>query len=460
MYIIGITGKTGSGKSEVAKVLHSKLPNSIVIHLDYYWLGTFFEEKEKMIKIFGKDIFKLDVIAEKVIINGIYNAEIFKYFNEYVYFSNTYKMQIANEYIDNKCSIKILEEIEKKEKEGLQYIIIDFAFLFRLPNIIRKCDLTIQMCCSIDNRKARIKNRNEMQCLDELFSMRDGIYQESNMYDIWIDNSNDGIQELNNIADNIINLIYKKYQDGMIIGRFQPFIIGHMHYLKRALKRVPLGKKLYIGIGRPLFKEEKFIIGDDHNLNLDANPYTFDERKAMIYLSVMLDPEIKNRLNDIIIIPLPENKDNLNYVLNKFMLERNVTLYMNLIPEDKWERKKVEIFQNVGFKTIVNIVDLNKPRIESGTNIRKLTRCEDKEVEKKLPLGTTRVLDIISRGKFLNENNTLDDFMHSISKDAQEEKNISLLRTVEESKYFDGITTMLRRLNKILQNRIKESYGN
>jgi len=64
--------------------------------------------------------------------------------------------------------------------------------------------------------------------------------------------------------------------NGLFIGRFQPFHLGHLHIVKEALKQVD---KLFIGIG---CAQEQ---------NTKENPFSAKERKEMIDLALK---KIKN----------------------------------------------------------------------------------------------------------------------------------------------------------------------
>ena len=55
--------------------------------------------------------------------------------------------------------------------------------------------------------------------------------------------------------------------NGLCIGRFQPFHLGHLSAIKQALKKVD---KLYIGIGSSQYDHEEY------------NPFTAEERREMI----------------------------------------------------------------------------------------------------------------------------------------------------------------------------------
>jgi len=74
---------------------------------------------------------------------------------------------------------------------------------------------------------------------------------------------------------------------GLYIGRFQPFHLGHLSIVKRALKEVDF---LYIGIGSSQFSHEP------------ENPFTAKEREEMIKRALITN-NIKEDKFEIIKIP-------------------------------------------------------------------------------------------------------------------------------------------------------------
>lgn len=69
-----------------------------------------------------------------------------------------------------------------------------------------------------------------------------------------------------------------EYESGLLIGRFQPFHLGHKHAVSYALS---VASRLLLGIGSSNCSREP------------ANPFTTDERRAMILNS--LDKDILER---------------------------------------------------------------------------------------------------------------------------------------------------------------------
>ena len=454
MYIIGITGKSGSGKTTFSEMLKNKLNDSTIIHVDYNWIGAIFKLREKMIEIFGKEIFKSEFPMQPLMINGEYNMNLFSELNENVFFSDLNKAKEAYKYIIPETTIKTLNDIKMKHNE---YVIIDSLMLPILPELFRICDLKILIEANTETRYKRLEERDEMPCSNDLGEKRDSVCDFS-LYecDECIVNNGLNMNELEKKTLHIINRIThrnvndsdEKQEDinGMITGRFQPFTIGHIEYLKKALEITPKGKKLYIGIGRPFFDKNMCTIGDNHNKSEEANQYTFEERREMINLSVAMDPEIRDRLPDIVVIPFPEQEDELNRVLDYFIPERNIIQYMNIIPGDSWELTKKKLFEKMGFK-IKNIVNIERPRIISATEVRRYIKNNDANLIKKVPAGTFQVLeDIRKNGRKKQCIHNVEEFLNEHCITTKDIARQVLPRTPEQQGIVDEAGYMLKSL--------------
>ncbi|MDX1533116.1 MAG: nicotinamide-nucleotide adenylyltransferase, partial [Nitrosopumilaceae archaeon] len=131
--------------------------------------------------------------------------------------------------------------------------------------------------------------------------------------------------------------------NGLLIGRFQPFHLGHIDAIKFALTKV---EKLWLGIGSSNKSPEK------------ENPFSADERKEMILNS--LEPEI---LQNIEIFYIPDLDDHKKWIEN---LDTIVPTYEVVFSNDEMTRhlySKREI-------PVVQIPFTNRNHL-SGTNIRK-----------------------------------------------------------------------------------------
>jgi len=129
----------------------------------------------------------------------------------------------------------------------------------------------------------------------------------------------------------------------LFIGRFQPFHMGHMHVIKNYFNFFPL---VYIGIGSSQYS------------NTFENPFSFDEREAMI--KAALDDEgIKNY--SIVAIPdihnPPKWVDHIKSIIND-----SIELITN-------NNETAKLFKKKGF--IVHKDGLYKKQRFSGEEIRK-----------------------------------------------------------------------------------------
>ncbi|HJU13773.1 MAG TPA: nicotinamide-nucleotide adenylyltransferase [Candidatus Nitrosotalea sp.] len=151
--------------------------------------------------------------------------------------------------------------------------------------------------------------------------------------------------------------------NGLLIGRFQPFHIGHLAAVKFALEKV---ERLWIGIGSSNRSNEK------------RNPFTADERKEMILTS--LDPDIKHRVE---IYYVPDIGDHERWT---YHVDSIVPKYDVVFSNDEFT---ISLYQRRGMKVIQ--VPLYQREMVSGTNIRELILA-DKGWESLVPQGTRDVL--------------------------------------------------------------------
>lgn len=116
MYLIGLTGGMGSGKSTVADCLRS---NGIpVIDADVIAHKIMNEEStlDKIHEIFGKNVFDKDGSLNKVKFSS-------------VLFTNTVKRKKLNEFVHPKVWTEMMDETEKYVTEGSKVIFLDVPLL-------------------------------------------------------------------------------------------------------------------------------------------------------------------------------------------------------------------------------------------------------------------------------------------------------------------------------------------
>lgn len=217
-----------------------------------------------------------------------------------------------------------------------------------------------------------------------------------------------------------------KIKTCMVHGRFQPFTIHHMHYVKKALKDYE-DRNLIIAITNPTIETSGLSEGDDHRHLQQANPYNFEQRKKMIEASLLLDGDVISKKHNIEIIPFP-----INTIMDQIKSRKEITatqarqiikqqtvdtmkifmyteekikrieklledkeLIQYMIISDGWGLAKRKMFESADF-----IVDVIKyPRITSGSAVRYLQENNDEIWTKLVPKGTEIVINEINKEK-------------------------------------------------------------
>lgn len=194
----------------------------------------------------------------------------------------------------------------------------------------------------------------------------------------------------------------KKTNAVMIHGRFQPFTIGHMQLVKKAIELTTPGTKILIGITKPDLKTDNQISkGDNHRDSVASNPYSYMIRKEMIVCSLLLDEDARARIDDFIIFPFPlsrnnieQSKDAILKVVSEQEIDGKILQLVNTIQGDGWEEEKVSLFREMGFKT-KNISENGvRIRTKDGTEVSASRYRETKDTRLLAP-GTNKVKEIL-----------------------------------------------------------------
>ncbi len=151
--------------------------------------------------------------------------------------------------------------------------------------------------------------------------------------------------------------------NGLLIGRFQPFHLGHLSAVKFALQNV---ETLSIGIGSSNRSNEK------------RNPFTADERKEMILSS--LDEQTKSKIK-IYYIPDVDNHEKWTYHVDSIVPKYDV-----VFSNDDFTH---ELFKKRGIKVVA--VPLAQREVLSGTEIRAKI-ASDQNWSEFVPEGTRMIL--------------------------------------------------------------------
>ena len=151
--------------------------------------------------------------------------------------------------------------------------------------------------------------------------------------------------------------------NGLLIGRFQPFHLGHFEAILFGLSRV---ENLWI------------CIGSSNKSNEMKNPFTADERKEMILSSI--DKKIAEKIK---IYYIPDVADHSKWTLE---IDSIVPKYDVVFSNDEFSQT---LFQKRGIKVIS--VPLKQRESYSGTNLRSKI-ANDQDWKDLVPQGTRNVL--------------------------------------------------------------------
>jgi nicotinamide-nucleotide adenylyltransferase len=151
--------------------------------------------------------------------------------------------------------------------------------------------------------------------------------------------------------------------NGLLIGRFQPFHLGHLEALQFALSKVD---KLWIGLGSSNKPTEK------------NNPFSAEERKKMILSSI--DDSMKNKIS-IYFIPDLDNHAKWIEKIDTIVPKFDIVFSNDPLTDHLYSKRTINV---------ISIPFLNRDTL-SGTNIRNLI-INDQEWENFVPEGAKNFL--------------------------------------------------------------------
>jgi len=155
--------------------------------------------------------------------------------------------------------------------------------------------------------------------------------------------------------------------NGLLIGRFQPFHLGHLEAIQFALSKV---EKLWIGIGSSNKPSQK------------NNPFTADERKEMILSSI--SDSISKQIQ---LFPIPDFDNHKKWIEN---IDSIVPKFDIVFTNDELTQN---LYSKFG-KTVIS-VPFKQREILSGTIIRNKIKS-DQNWQSLVPEGTKIVLKKIN----------------------------------------------------------------
>jgi len=151
--------------------------------------------------------------------------------------------------------------------------------------------------------------------------------------------------------------------NGLLIGRFQPFHLGHLEALQFALSKVD---KLWIGLGSSNKPTEK------------NNPFSAEERKKMILSSI--NDSMKNKIS-IYFIPDLDNHTKWIEKIDTIVPKFDIVFSNDPLTDHLFSKRTINV---------ISIPFLNRDTL-SGTNIRNLI-INDQKWENFVPEGTKNFL--------------------------------------------------------------------
>lgn len=177
---------------------------------------------------------------------------------------------------------------------------------------------------------------------------------------------------------------------GMVHGRFQPFHHEHFEYV---LHGISAAEKCFIGITQPNIKcvSECEIL--PHRGTSEGNPYTFEDRKRMIALSLERWGVCPTRYE---IIPFEIDKSDTALPALKTSSEGEITHFMRLFSD--WEIHKKSLIEKAGMKVIVFETKLSDfmTKNVTGTLVRELITSK-RNWRDFVPFGTKQVISAIEK---------------------------------------------------------------
>ena len=155
--------------------------------------------------------------------------------------------------------------------------------------------------------------------------------------------------------------------DGLLIGRFQPFHLGHLDAVLFGLSRA---ENLFIGIG------------SSNKSNERRNPFSAEERTEMIISSI--ESSMIDRLK-IFDIPDVDNHEKWTFEIDQIVQKYDVVFTYDEFTKTLFEKRNIDV---------IPVVLKDREKF-SGTNVRQLITY-DKNWQDLVPRGTRKVLDKIN----------------------------------------------------------------
>ena len=160
--------------------------------------------------------------------------------------------------------------------------------------------------------------------------------------------------------------------DGLLVGRFQPFHLGHLDAVLFGLSRT---ENLFVGVGSSNKSNEK------------KNPFSAEERKEMIISSI--ESSMLGRVK-IFEIPDVDNHEKWTFEIDQIVPKYDVVFTNDEFTKTLFKKRQINVIPVV----------LKEREKFSGTNIRQLI-IDGKNWQDLVPQGTRKVLDKLNANERL-----------------------------------------------------------
>jgi nicotinamide-nucleotide adenylyltransferase/phosphinothricin biosynthesis protein PhpF len=168
----------------------------------------------------------------------------------------------------------------------------------------------------------------------------------------------------------------------MIHGRFQPFHLGHLEYLRGAADR---SEEVFVGITNPDPSRIHPEPSDPLRHLPESNPYSYVERLLMVKAAAA---DLGLEAENVHVIPFPVNEPELwpAYV------PEGVTQYLRLF--SAWGGTKLDRLREAGYEVV--ILDHGAEKEVSGAEVRAAMR-DGGDWDALVPPGVARVIRTLGK---------------------------------------------------------------
>lgn len=296
----------------------------------------------------------------------------------------------GEDFIHRKKIIESIRFLEKLRADGYKF---ELRLYPKLPPMrLMICDGSITTLSIYTSDSTGWKNA---QLIFDTIDTPDSLapHFESLFNDLWSRALTFNLEIREKALSAIIDSSCEKDSVGMVHGRFQPFHHEHLEYVLWGISKA---EKCYIAVTQPDINHLSETKGAPHRANPEGNPFTYEERKRMINLSLSRLGISKERYE---IIPFDIDNMEVSFeTIKKSNSDKLPSQFMKVF--SSWEEHKKNKFIELGFN-VVEICEEHKEYAKknvTGTLVRELI-FSNRNWEDYVPYGTQLVVSHSDRAK-------------------------------------------------------------